>query len=116
MSIILHREQIEIGADAYGPRLMEVYTFTVRATVTRRRNKGMLTVDEPEQQEPVQLPYIIWRTEEMGRVRYRWARRHMSKPEMRMGISTHGAHEKVRGCVAACIENHALREKAMEDA
>jgi hypothetical protein len=106
MKVILHRETLEAGEGPNGPRKMAVFTFELRRFALV--DKGKIKIEE--EQKTLPMPYIIWPSHEHGRVRYRWARRHRGKPEMRLGITTHGAQETLGDAIVACLENHAQRQ------
>lgn len=115
MEVIMHKRKMEMGEGADGPRYMDIFTFSIPQFKLIKRKSGLLTIEEKEEQPPVHLPYMIWRTFEQGRVRFRWARRHRGKPEMRIGLSNHGASEDIRAAVSACLANHRVRERVKED-
>lgn len=105
MKVILHRERVEMGSGSDGPRMAKVWTLQLVTTELVPKYRGKVEQDK----EPIDLPYIIWASFEQGRTRFRWARRHRGKPEMRLGISTHGAQESLERAIAACVDNHTAR-------
>lgn len=116
MEVILYKKKMEMGNDGDGHRYLNIFTFALPRFTLTTRKLARLTIEEKEELPPLHLPYMIWRSWEQGRVRFRWARQHRGKPEMRVGIANHGATENVRTAVSACLHNHRLRELVKEDA
>jgi hypothetical protein len=116
MDVILYKKKMEMGSDNDGaPRYMDVFTFSLPQFKVHDRKVGSVTFAEKEELPPLHLPYMIWRSAEQGRVRFRWARRHRGKPEMRISLSNHGAENDIRSAVSACLENHCIRERVKDD-
>lgn len=115
MEVIVYKKKMEMGEGADGPRYMDVFTFSLPQFKIHKRKIGQLLLEEKEELPPLHLPYMIWRSPEQGRIRFRWSRRHRGKPEMRIGISNHGATEDVRSAVSACLDNHFTRERVKAD-
>lgn len=115
--MLLFKELVEVGSDGDGPRHMEMFVPAMPHAETRNVKRGLITVAEtvPARDDkgnlvpPTRLPYLIWPVSEGLHVRFRWACRHRGKPEMRVGVSTHGAAATLAAAVSACLHNHAER-------
>jgi hypothetical protein len=117
MQVIVHKEKMDVGEGAHGPRSMEFFTIALpRVVVTQQDGGPLLFLETPEQEGKVLvLPYVIWCPHEFGRVRFRWARRHASMAEKRIGITTHGMADDLHGAVVACLGNHLERARVTEN-
>lgn len=115
IQVRVSKERIDAGEGDDGSRGAAIYTFAVRRFEKAQKKRGALTLDTTVELDPLPLPYIIWRVFDGNQLRFRWARRHRGKPEMRIGILTHGAEPSLSKAITACLGNNAARIRIQED-
>lgn len=113
MEVTVHREWMPVGQD--GAQRREIFTISLENVVVGRTESGIMVFQESEKPCTLGLPYAIWCVPEGGRSRFRWARRHASDTEKRIGVSNHGACEDLHGAAKACLLHHLDRARLAED-
>lgn len=86
IEVDVHRTLVDAGADANGPRQVPAWTLLGGR-------------------------YVIWRQLN----RFRWALSLRGKPELRVGIASHGAGDDLASAVQACVDNFVLRQQVCVD-
>lgn len=113
MDVTIHREWMPVGHDGSATR--EVFTVSLDNVTVGRTPSGIMVFQQAEKPCTLALPYTIWRVHEGGRMRFRWARRHASEIEKRIGISNHGACEDLDQAAKACLLHHLDRARLAQD-
>lgn len=121
IDVYVLRERVEAGQHDGETRYAWVYTIALPQYEAPEK-RGMITMAPKQKVHPktgkpvvLPLPYQIWPTHEGNSTRFRWSRRHRGKPEMRVGLATHGAEPSLPGAVSACLRNHLARARAKTD-